>query len=107
MGKFGGRFIVIYMILLFTGLAFSALGYRFDVSGFTITGAFFIVLTPYAVRSYVPLEIRKWSIALLLPGAAAGAFLGTVLGEPIKPLIGLIGGIMIGGIGGWVLYSLL
>jgi hypothetical protein len=106
MEKFGGRFILIYFILLFTGLAFSAFGYRFHVSGFTISGIIWILVTPFAVKSYISMGIRKWSITLLLLGAMMGFVAGMIFGESIKPMVGLIGGVMIGGIGAWLLYSL-
>lgn len=106
MEKIGGRFILIYFILLFTGLAFSAFGYRFGVLGFTIAGIIWVLVTPFAVKSYVPLEIRKWSMTLLLLGAMAGYVVGMVFGENIRPMLGLVGGVMIGGMGGWLLYTL-
>ncbi|HET7142584.1 MAG TPA: hypothetical protein VFI68_01080 [Anaerolineales bacterium] len=107
MEKFNVRFILIYFVLLFTGLAFSALGYRFHVTGFIVAGIVWILVTPFAVRSTVHGQVRKWSIILLLIGAIGGVAAGTIFGENIKPIVGWIGGTVIGGVGGWLLYSLL
>lgn len=98
--------MLIYFVLLFTGLAFSAFGYRFGIWGFVIAGVLWILVTPFAVRSTVPAEIRKWSIIFLLLGATLGTAAGIVLGEAIRPLVGLVGGGMIGGVGSWILYVL-
>jgi hypothetical protein len=106
MQRIGGRFTLIYFVLLFTGLAFSAFGYRFGVWGFFIAGILWIMVTPFAVRTSVPAEIRKWSILFLLVGAVLGILSGWAFGETLKPLIGLVGGAMIGGVGGWLLFVL-
>ena len=106
MQRIGGRFTLIYLVLLFTGLAFAAFGYRFGAWGFVIAGALWIVVTPFAVRSTVPAEVRKWSLLFLLVGAAFGTLSGWLLGDLLRPLVGLVGGGMIGGVGGWLLFSL-
>jgi hypothetical protein len=103
---FGGRFLLIYFVLMFTGLAFAAFGYQFNVSGFVIAGIIWILVTPYSVRSHVPAQIRKWSVIFLLIGATAGIIVAMIFGESVKSIVGLIGGIVIGGAGGWVLYGI-
>jgi hypothetical protein len=100
------RMTLIYFVLLFTGLAFSSFGYRFNIIGFTISGVVWILITPFAVKSTVPYEVKKWSLLFLLTGGIIGTAAGLVLGDDIKQLVGLIGGAVIGGVGGWLLYGI-
>ncbi len=102
----GRRISLIYFVLLFSGLALLALGYRFNTLGFMAAGMIWILVTPFAVKSYVPIQVRTWAIVLLVLGGLVGAVTGKLLGEDIKPIVGLIGGAMLGGIGGWLLYSI-
>ena len=44
---------------------------------------------------------------LLVLGSYVGIVAGELLGESIKPIVGLIGGAMLGGVGGWLLYSII
>lgn len=94
-------------MLLFTGLAFSAFGYRFNVMGFFISGIIWILITPYAVKSTVNYEIRKWALIFLIIGGLCGFLAGIIIGESIKPYVGIIGGAVIGGLGMWLMSELI
>jgi hypothetical protein len=107
MEKVSGRFTLIYFVLLVAGLAISALGYRFNIWGFVSAGVIWILVTPSAVKSTVPYQIRMGSVLLLIIGGAGGVLLGLIAGEAIKPIVGLLGGFMLGGIGGWAFYGLI
>lgn len=101
------RMSLIYFVLLFTGLAFSGLGYRFNITGFIVSGVIWILVTPFAVKSTVPIQIRIWAIIFLFIGGLVGLIAGAVLGDSIKSFVGLLGGAIIGGIGIVVIYQII
>lgn len=101
------RMTLIYFVLLFVGVAFLGFGYRFNVMGFMISGILWLLVVPFAVRSTVHPYVVKWGLISTFIGSVAGAGFGIYFGKDITPIIGLLGGGMIGGIGSFLLQGIL